>query len=57
MSDPDGFEFEAGIAVKPFPFLSFRAGYRQFQLDFKSLEGANETSKSKGVIIGAGVDF
>lgn len=57
MSDPDGFELEAGIKVKPFPFLSFRAGYRQFQLDFKSLEGANEASKSKGVIIGAGVDF
>jgi len=57
MADPNGFEFEAGIALKPFPFLSFRAGYKQFRLDFKSLEGANETSKSKGVIIGAGVDF
>ncbi len=57
LNDPRGFEFEAGIALNPFPFLSLRAGYRQFNLDFKSLEGADEASKSKGVILGAGVEF
>ena len=57
LEDPKGLEFEAGIALKPFPFISFRAGYRTFKLDYVSIQGANETSKSKGVIIGAGVTF
>ncbi|MFC1681754.1 hypothetical protein ACFL1S_08265 [Pseudomonadota bacterium] len=57
IGDPKGLEFEAGIAVKPFPFVSFRAGYRTFTLDYVSLDGANETSKSKGIIVGAGVTF
>lgn len=55
--DPDGLEIEAGLAVKPLPHLSFRAGYREFRLDFKSLEGVNESSKSKGVIFGAGIHW
>lgn len=57
LEDPKGLEFEAGIALKPFPFVSFRAGYRTFKLDYVSVQGANEQSKSKGVIIGAGVTF
>lgn len=57
IKDPEGLEFEAGIAVKPFPFLSFRAGYRAFKLDYVSIQGANETSKSRGVVLGAGVTF
>ena len=57
IGDPKGLEIEAGIALKPFPFVSFRAGYRTFMLDYVSLEGANETSKSKGIIVGAGVTF
>lgn len=57
LEDPRGLEFEAGIAIKPFPFLSFRAGYRQFRLDYESIEGEDETSKSTGVIVGAGLIF
>lgn len=57
IADPDGFELEAGIAIKPLPHLSFRAGYREFRLDFKSLEGANESTRSKGVVFGAGIHF
>ena len=55
--DPKGLELEAGIAVKPFPFISFRAGYRAFTLDYVSVQGANETSKSRGVVLGAGITF
>lgn len=50
----NGFEVEAGLTVKPIPHLSFRAGYRELRLDFKSLQGANESSKSQGVVLGAG---
>jgi opacity protein-like surface antigen len=57
LKDPKGLEFEAGIAVNPFPYLSLRAGYRQFNLDFNSPAGENETSRSKGVVLGAGVTF
>lgn len=54
LKQPNGFELEAGLTVKPIPHLSFRAGYREFRLDFKSLQGANESSKSQGVVFGAG---
>ena len=54
LKQPNGFEVEAGVTVKPIPHLSFRAGYREFRLDFKSLQGANESSKSQGVVFGAG---
>ena len=54
LSQPNGFEVEAGLTVKPIPHLSFRAGYRELRLDFKSLQGANESSKSQGVVLGAG---
>ena len=57
IADPDGLELEAGVAIKPFPNLSFRAGYREFRLDFKSLQGANESTRSKGVVFGAGIHF
>ena len=54
LKQPNGFAVEAGLTVKPIPQLSFRAGYREFRLDFKSLQGANESSKSQGVVFGAG---
>lgn len=54
LKQPNGFEVEAGLTVKLIPHLSFRAGYREFRLDFKSLQGANESSKSQGVVFGAG---
>lgn len=57
LQNPDGIELEAGLALRPLPNLSFRAGYREFRLDFKSLEGANDSAKSKGVMFGAGVNF
>ena len=57
IGNPKGLEFEAGIAIKPFPFVSFRAGYRAFRLEYVGLEGAKETSKSRGVILGAGLTF
>ena len=55
--DPRGIKLEAGLSVKPIPHLSFRAGYREFRLDFKSLQGPNESSKSQGVVFGAGVHW
>ena len=57
IADPDGLELEAGVSINPLPYLSFRAGYREFRLDFKSLEGANESTRSKGVVFGAGIHF
>ena len=57
VQDPRGLELEAGLSVEPIPHLSFRAGYREFRLDFKSLQGANESSKSQGVVFGAGVHW
>ncbi|MDJ0955701.1 MAG: hypothetical protein QNI91_02515 [Arenicellales bacterium] len=54
LKQPNGLEMEAGLAVKLVPHLSFRAGYRELRLDFKSLQGANESSKSQGVVFGAG---
>ena len=57
LQDPKGFEFEAGIAINPFPHVLLRAGYRQFDLDFESLDGGDETSTSRGLILGAGVEF
>lgn len=55
--DTKGREFELGLAVKPLPHISLRVGYRQFRLDFKSMDGADESSKSSGVILGAGVHW
>lgn len=57
VGDPKAVEIEAGVAIKPFPFVSFRAGYRTFKLDYVSAQGANEESTSKGVLVGAGVTF
>ena len=57
LKQPNGFELEAGFTVKPLPHLSFRAGYRELRLDFKSLQGANESSKSQGVVLGAGIHW
>lgn len=57
LQDPSGFELAAGLSVKPIPHLSFRAGYRELRLDFKSLQGANESSKTQGVVLGAGIHW
>ena len=55
--DPNGLEVEAGLQISPFPFLSLRAGYRKFDLDFKSDDGSSNTSSSSGLILGGGIHW
>jgi len=53
--DVSGLEHEAGISITPFPFLSLRAGYRRFSLDFTNASsGLGDSTESNGFILGAG---
>ncbi|HED14729.1 MAG TPA: hypothetical protein ENI62_13930 [Gammaproteobacteria bacterium] len=52
--DVSGTEHEAGISITPFPFLSLRAGYRRFSLDFTNATGLGDSTESNGFILGAG---
>ena len=56
-TDLEGREWEIGAALTPFPFLSLRGGWRQFDLDFRRGEGGKGSSKSSGPIFGAGVHW
>jgi len=54
-SDVDGTEFEAGLSFDPLPFVSVRAGYRKFKIDYTNdLNDNDESAKSTGFVIGAG---
>lgn len=56
-NDLDALELEAGFGVTPFPFVSLRAGYRRFSLDFKDAAGDDRNDTAQGVLVGAGVHF
>ncbi len=55
-SDVAGNEFEAGVAYDPLPYLSFRAGYRRFDLSYDN-NGASGNTSSSGLMLGAGIRF
>jgi hypothetical protein len=55
--DLEATEWEVGASLTPFPFLSLRGGWRQFDLDFSRGEDGKGSSKSSGPIIGAGVHW
>ncbi|MEA3291983.1 MAG: hypothetical protein U9Q71_06765 [Pseudomonadota bacterium] len=58
LSDLSGNEFEVGIGFEPLPFLSLRAGYRDFRLDYDyDTRDGSESSRSKGLLLGAGVHW
>lgn len=63
LDDADGYrdlsatEFEAGVVFDPLPFVSIRAGYRQFELDYNLSSGRSGESSSQGIIIGTGIHW
>lgn len=56
-NDLSGLEFETGIVFNPLPFISIRAGYRQFKLDYSLSSGSDGNSTSKGFLIGTGIHW
>ena len=57
-SDVSGVEFETGVVFDPLPFLSIRAGYRKFKLDYSLTGGGSDgDSSSQGVLLGAGIHW
>jgi len=56
-TDLNGNEYEAGLSYDPFPFLSLRAGYRRFKLDFDDSTGTGISSETRGFIFGAGLHW
>jgi hypothetical protein len=55
-TDIDGREYEIGVVFDPLPFLSLRAGYRRFRLDFDDATGS-DSQETKGFLLGAGVHW
>lgn len=55
--DLDAFEIEAGLGATPLPFVSLRAGYRRFSLDFTDPSGDDKNDTAQGVVFGAGLHF
>ncbi len=51
-----GTEFETGIVIEPLPFISLKAGYRRFKLDY-DFSGASEGSSASGFILGTGIHW
>lgn len=50
--------FEAGVAFRPLPNISLRAGYRAFRIDFTDgRTGIDDSASSSGVLLGAGIRF
>lgn len=56
LDDISGLEFETGVVFNPFPFLSIRAGYRRFKLDY-NLSGGSGNTTSQGLVIGTGIHW
>jgi len=52
-----GSELEAGLTYEPLPYLSLRAGYRRFDLDYDNSRSVNRNSSSSGLMLGAGIRF
>jgi hypothetical protein len=56
-TDLNGNEYEAGLSYDPFPFLSLRAGYRRFKLDFDDDTGSGISTETRGFTFGAGLHW
>ena len=51
-------EFDAGIHVTPIPFVSLRAGYLQYELDYDDTAAASGSgSSTSGFYVGAGLHW
>ncbi len=55
-SNLSGSEFETGIVFEPLPFISLKAGYRRFKLDY-GFSGSAGGSASSGFILGTGIHW
>lgn len=55
-SGMSGRELETGVVLDPLPFISLRAGYRSFNLDYEGSNG-DGYSRANGVILGAGIHW
>ncbi len=55
-SDLSGTELETGIKFEPLPFITLKAGYRRFKLDY-DFGGSAAESSSSGFIIGTGIHW
>ncbi|NJN64604.1 MAG: hypothetical protein HC882_06800 [Acidobacteria bacterium] len=56
LEDIEGWEFEFGVSVKPFPFLNAKAGYRTSQVD-GTFEGNSSDTKFDGWFGAVSVNF
>jgi hypothetical protein len=56
-TDLEGTEWEVGAACTPFPFITLRGGWRQFDLDFRRGADGRSSTSSSGPIFGAGVHW
>lgn len=54
--DLDGYEFEFGLSIKPFPFLNLKAGYRISEFDY-DIDGGTETWTPDGYYAGVSFNF
>ncbi|MFT5259993.1 MAG: hypothetical protein ACI9J2_001803 [Saprospiraceae bacterium] len=55
-SNISGTEFETGIVFEPLPFISLKAGYRRFKLDY-DFSGSTGGTTSSGFILGTGIHW
>ncbi len=55
-NDATAFEFEAGLLYQPIPAVSFKAGYRIFELDLEDTE-IKELGSSSGFLLGTDFSF
>jgi hypothetical protein len=52
-----GLEFETGVVLNPLPFLSIRAAYRRYNLDYTLTSGENNHTTTQGILIGTGIHW
>jgi hypothetical protein len=52
-----GLEFETGVVLNPLPFLSIRAAYRRYNLDYTLTSGENNHTTTQGFLIGTGIHW
>ena len=59
LEDNDGtaFELEAGVLYRPFPSVSFKAGYRHFSLDIDTNSDIEEIGSSSGFLLGTDLSW
>jgi hypothetical protein len=50
-----GIEFETGLMLKPLPFLSIKAAYRRFKLNYSLTDGSQDDAILQGIVIGTGI--